>query len=445
MTLRIRSERVVTPHGVRHADVVIEDGTIAAIETPVGKADRDVGRLALLPGAVDVHVHINEPGRTEWEGFETATRAAVAGGTTTVVDMPLNSIPSTTSTEALHAKIEATDGKLYADVGFWGGVVPGNTGDLEELWRAGVLGFKCFMVDSGVAEFEAVAPADLEEAMPVLARLGAPLLAHAELAEELSQDAWENGDPTSYASWMSSRPDSAEHAAIRVLTEIAKRHGTSVHVVHLATAEALPMLRELRAAMPNLSVETCAHYLTFAAEDIPARATAYKCAPPIRGRATREALWAGLVDGTIDFVTTDHSPGPPALKAFDTGRFDLAWGGIPSIQLLLSALWTGASARGQDLSDLAQWVSSRPAKFARLGNRKGAIAIGLDADLVVFDPEATYTVSRDAMFHRHRYTPYEGMELRGVVEATYLRGAMAYDRTTGFGPPTGRTTLRDDI
>ena len=440
--MRLRSLRTVTPGGVRPADVVVEDGRIVDVSDPAGDADHDFGNLALMPGAVDVHVHINEPGRTEWEGFETATRAAAAGGTTMLVDMPLNSIPSTTTVDALHHKVAASEGKLSVDVGFWGGLVPGNIDQLEPLWDAGVLGFKCFMVDSGVEEFGWVRREDLEAAMPVLARLGSPLLAHAEIfprdPRTASPPEVSEYSPMSYDFWLSSRPDAAETAAIELLTQIAKPHRARVHIVHLATEQALPLLRELRKELP-VTVETCAHYLTFAAEEIEDGGTAFKCAPPIRTAATREALWKALADGDLDFVTTDHSPSPWDLKS--SGRFDQSWGGIPSIQLLLSAVWTGANQRGHSLRQLAQWVCERPAAFAGLGERKGKIAPGYDADLVVFDPDSAFVVERANMHHRHKYTPYEGRELLGIVRKTFVRGQRVFD-DGAFGPPTGLPLLR---
>lgn len=442
----LRSNRVVLPDGTRPADVVVEDGRIAAIREPRGAADEDFGELALLPGAVDVHVHINEPGRTAWEGFETATRAALAGGTTTLVEMPLNSIPATTTAGAFGEKLAVAQGKLHCDVGFWGGVVPGNASELAPLWRAGVLGFKAFLVPSGVDEFEWVGEATLREAAPILAELGAPLLAHCEVPGPLqaAADAWRRGDPRAHATWLASRPPAAEVEAIELLAATAAiAPDVRLHVVHLATEEGLPVLRAARARGVTITAETCVHYLTFAADEIPDGDTSFKCAPPIREAQTREALWAALGDGEVGFVTTDHSPSPPDVKALDTGRYDQAWGGIASVQLFLSGLWTGASARGFSLGNIAQWASSRPARFAGIASRKGEIAVGKDADLVVFDPDARWIVDREALHHRHPITPYHGRELRGRVYRTYLRGALAYDDGR-FTTPTGRTLLRTD-
>lgn len=441
----LRSERVVLAGGVGPADVVVEGGRIVEIRAPGGSASEDFGELVLMPGAVDAHVHINEPGRTEWEGFESATRAALAGGTTTLIDMPLNSVPSTTTVEALQAKRQASEGKRYCDVGFWGGVVPGNTGDLEPLWREGVLGFKAFLVPSGVDEFEWVGEEVLREAAPVLGRLGATLLAHCEVPGPIERVAgvWA-GDPRRYATWLGSRPPEAEVEAIELLASLhAVAPGVRLHVVHLASELGLPVLERARSMGVNITAETCAHYLTFDAEEIGDGATQYKCAPPIRDAGTREALWAALGAGEIGFVTTDHSPSPPALKCVDSGRFDQAWGGIASIELFRAAVWTGARARGHGLQDLARWTSSAPAAFAGLGAQKGALGVGLDADIVVFDPDASWTVDGDALQHRHALTPYHGRELRGRVRRTYLAGSLVFEDGE-FAAPNGSLVRRDN-
>ena len=424
----LRSSRVILPQGVLPADIVVESGRIAAVRNPTGTADEDFGDLVLMPGAVDAHVHINEPGRTHWEGFATATRAAIAGGTTTVIDMPLNSVPATTDVSALDAKRTAAAGKVHCDVGFWGGVVPGNANELEALWGAGVLGFKAFLVPSGVDEFGWVGEHVLREAAPILAALGAPLLAHCEVPGPIERAAgvW-SGDPRGHDTWLASRPPEAEVEAIELLASLnAAAPGVRLHVVHLATELGLPILRAARDAGVAITAETCAHYLTFADSDVPDGATQFKCAPPIRSAQTREALWAALFDGQIAFVTTDHSPSPPDVKCLDTGRFDQAWGGIASIELFGRAVWTEASARGADLTDLVRWTSTAPARFAGLEGRKGELRVGCDADIVVFDPDARSVVDAAALQHRHKLTPYHGRELRGRVLRTYLRGALAY-------------------
>jgi allantoinase len=399
----------------------------------------DVGSLVVLPGLVDSHLHVNDPGRSDWEGFETATRAAAAGGVTTLVDMPLNSIPPTTTSAGLAAKRRAADGRCHVDVGFWGGVVPGNVEQLHALAEAGVLGFKCFLSPSGVDEFEPVGEDDLREAMPTLAQLGLPLLVHAELPSRLFAPC---GDPRSYATWLESRPAEAEEAAIDLLIAVAREYRVHVHIVHLAAGSALRSITEARRAGIPITVETCPHYLTFAAEDIPAGATAFKCAPPIRGRAHRERLWQALVEGEIDFVATDHSPAPASMKCLDTGDFLSAWGGIASLQLGLSVVWSAGRSRGASFVELAEWLAENPARLAGLHRRKGAIAPGYDADLVVWDPDATTIVDAAALYHRHPITPYHGAHLSGRVRTTILRGEIVFDDGECRGRPGGRLLTR---
>ena len=445
----IRSERVVLPEGVRPATIVVRDGRVAGItaygERPAGMTDMDVGALVVFPGLVDTHVHINDPGRADWEGFEHATRAAAAGGVTTLVDMPLNSVPPTTTVDALEGKRAAARGRCHVDVGFWGGVVPGNAGGLEALAAAGVFGFKCFLSPSGVDEFAHVGERDLRDGLPVLARLNRPLLVHAELPALLREPLTTAGegqrDPRRYATWLESRPDASEHAAIEMLARLAAEYGARIHVVHLATGEAFPALSAARAAGVLLSVETCPHYLTFAAEEIGDGSTAFKCAPPIRSRATRERLWQALVAGEIDFVATDHSPAPPALKHLADGDFVCAWGGIASLQLGLPAVWTGAAQRGIGIERLAEWLSAGPARLAHLA-AKGAIAVGRDADMVVWDPDAEWTVDGRLLHHRHPVTPYDGRQFRGRVLTTILRGTTVFDRGNFAGVPMGATLRR---
>ncbi len=427
----IRSTRVVLPEGIRPADVVVTGARIEAIRPyPSESADlrpptsdlHDVGDLVVMPGIVDTHVHVNEPGRTEWEGFATATAAAAAGGITTIVDMPLNSVPATTNAAALEAKRHAAAGAAI-DVLFWGGLVPGNAGDLQALVGAGVPGFKCFMSPSGVDDFEFVEEADLREGLPILQRLGRPLLAHAEWPSALRPFPVA-ADPRAYATWMASRPPQAELEAIAILIGLCREFGAAIHIVHLATAEALPMLRAARGEGLPLTVETCPHYLTFCAEEIGDGATLFKCAPPIRGRANRDALWQGLVDGDIDLIATDHSPCPPSMKA--DGDFVRAWGGIAALELSLPAVWTGAAGRGIPLERVAQWLSAAPARLAGIDGRKGSIAAGKDADLVVWDPDAAFVVDETLLHQRHKRTPYAGLTLRGRVIETYARGRVVY-------------------
>lgn len=437
----LRSQRVVTPEGVRAAAVCVLDGRITAVTPPGGpvRADAvvDVGAHALLPGLVDTHVHVNEPGRTAWEGFSTATRAAAAGGVTTLLDMPLNSVPPTVSVDALQRKRAAADGRCFVDVGFWGGAVPGNAGDLTALHEAGVFGFKAFLVESGVDEFPPCSAADLETALATLSPLGALTVVHAEDAGVIGAAPPCHGPR--YRDFLASRPPAAEVVAVTRLVEAGRRAGARVHVLHLSSAEALAPLAAARHAGVPITAETCPHYLCFAAEAIPDGATQFKCCPPIREEANRAMLWSGLADGAIEAVVSDHSPAPAALKHLHDGDFGAAWGGISSLQLGLPAMWTEASARGHGLDDVARWMASGPARVAGVPG-KGAVAEGYDADLVVFDPEASFTVDPAALHHRHPVTPYAGRTLRGVVTGTWLRGA---EVRTG-NPPAGRLLRRGE-
>jgi len=439
----IKSTRVVQPNGVGPAVVLIEDGVITGVvpEAPAGIAVDDVGLLVVSPGLVDCHVHMNEPGRTEWEGFETGTRAAAAGGVTTVVDMPLNSIPVTTTRDALDAKLASAAGRCFVDVGFWGGVVPGNAKDLPRLAEGGVLGCKAFLVHSGIDDFPNATADDLAEAMPVLRDHGLPLLAHAEL--DLGAAITEP-DPRAYRGYLESRPPAWEDEAIALLVGLCRQTRCAVHIVHLSSASSLPTLRAARDEGLPITVETCPHYLCLDAESISDGATLFKCAPPIRGRANREALWAGLFDGIIDFIITDHSPCTPALKLPETGDFHHAWGGIASLQLGLPAVWTAARRRGASLTQLAQWMSARPASFAGLGHRKGRIAPGFDADLIIWDPDAAFTPAPEDLFFRHKVSPYLGAALTGRVRQTILRGVPVFDGATHPAGPVGRTLLKRD-
>ena len=425
-SLVVRSERVVLPDGTRPAALHIADGRIIHVgpgdHRPAGVPELDAGSLVVMPGLVDTHVHVNDPGRSDWEGFEHATRAAAAGGVTTLVDMPLNSVPATTTLQGLEAKRRAADGRCHVDVALWGGVVPGNCRDLPALAQAGVPGFKCFLSPSGVDEFEHVGEADLRRALPVLASLGLPLLVHAELPALLVPP---DGDPRAYGTWLASRPPAAEVAAIELLGRLSREYGAHIHVVHLAAAEALPLVRQLRRDGVQLTVETCPHYLTFGAEEIQDGATAWKCAPPIRSAANREALWQALHAGDIDLIASDHSPAPASLKSVEDGDFVTAWGGIASLQVGLPAIWTQASARSLSLNRVARWMSTTPAQLAGLSS-KGQISPGADADLVLFDPDASWVVDPATLHHRHPLTPYAGMTLRGVVRRTIVRGETVF-------------------
>ncbi len=422
--LALISRRVATPEGLAPAAVVVERGRIADVvdpgSAPLGAVD--LGDLALLPGLVDSHVHINEPGRTDWEGFATATRAAAAGGVTTLLDMPLNSLPPTTTPAALQAKLAAAAGRVHVDVGFWGGLVPGAETHVQALRSAGVLGFKVFLCDSGVEEYGAFDPEGLDALLERTAAIGAPLLVHAEHPAVLAAAGSPgDADPRAYSTWLAARPAAAEERAIAAVIAASRSTGGRVHVLHLSAATALEQLAAARAEGLPVTVETCPHYLTLAAEDIPDGATAHKCAPPIREQANAERLWEGLAAGTIDAIVSDHSPCPPDLKALDSGDFTAAWGGIASLQLGLPLVWTAASRRGHDLADVARWMAAGPARVAGLPS-KGALTRGADADLVVFDPEATWRIDAARLHHRHSVTPYHGMSVTGAVRETYLRG-----------------------
>ena len=463
LTWAFRSKRVVTSEGVRPATVLVKAGKIVEIapwESPPSDAHlRDFGDHVMLPGLVDTHVHINEPGRTEWEGFKTATQAAAAGGVTTLVDMPLNCIPETITAEALQAKraaagIEAGSGELepgaevsqtWVDWMAWGGVIgnnglDGNEAHLSELIAAGVPGFKCFLIHSGIDGFAWVDEAQLRKTLAVLRGSGLPLLAHAEAAGPVDWATGEinaigqNPDWRRYSTYLASRPDQAEIEAIELLIGLAAEFDTPLHIVHLSSEWALPALRKARAAGLKITVETCPQYLRFAAEEVPDGATEFKCAPPIRGAANREALWQALFDGDIDLIATDHSPCPPEMKHRESGRFDRAWGGIASLGLALPVIWTGLHQRSgaaapdssSEFNLLAKWLATEPARLAGLTGQKGALAAGYDADLIVFEPDAEWTVTEDDLRFRHKVSPYLGARLRGRVLETYLRGECIY-------------------
>ncbi len=425
------STRVLSSLGLQPASLVIADGIIQEVSSNrlSSGSDRfyDCGDSLIMPGLIDPHVHINEPGRSEWEGFDTATRAAAAGGVTSLVDMPLNSTPVTCSVDAFHQKIKATHQQLHVNCGFWGGVVPGNEKELKGLLEAGVLGLKAFLVHSGIDDFPEVGEVMLRKAMPLLAAFGRPLLAHCEIPGELDTGAALRKSPRHYPAYLASRPPTWEQRAIEMLIRLCWDYKCRSHIVHLSAAEALADIRIAKQIGLPLTVETCPQYLCLHAEDIPDGATAFKCAPPIRGRQNNEKLWQGLQDGLIDFIASDHSPAPPELKALDSGDFSKAWGGIAGLQFSLPLIWTAARGKGIRLSELANWLSAAPADFLGLGYRKGTIAAGYDADLVVWNPEAAFSVTADSIFHRHKTTPYLGQSLYGKVEKTFVNGALVYD------------------
>jgi allantoinase len=440
--LIIRGRSVVLPDTTGPRAIYIQDGRIISLahyhELVTGCELVDVDHDSIImPGLVDTHVHINSPGRTEWEGFHNATLAAAAGGVTTLVDMPLNSVPPTTTLAGFKTKLETAAHDCFVDVGFWGGVVPGNTAELAPMFEAGVVGFKCFLVPSGVDEFPHVTEENLREAMPELTRLGALLIVHAELPGPIKPA----GRAVDYQTFLASRPREAENEAVELMIRLSREFGTRVHIVHLSSAEAIPMLRKAQAAGVRITAETCPHYLHFAAEEVPERATEFKCCPPIRERENREKLWQGLADGTIDFIVSDHSPCPGNMKLRETGDFMNAWGGIASLQLRLPVIWTEAHRRGFTVPDVGKWLCASPAKQVSLQTQKGSIAVGNDADLVVWNPDQQFNVTAEALHHRHKITPYEGEVLSGVVQKTFLRGRKIYDGGHFVDAPLGHMLL----
>jgi allantoinase len=433
------ADRVVTPQGIRRAALLLEDGpadadggVIRAIcevsDLPAQTDVVDFGARAILPGLVDTHVHINEPGRTEWEGFATATRAAAAGGYTTLVDMPLNCLPETTTVAALEQKRAAAVGQCVIDWAAWGGAVADNQADLLPLARAGVPGFKCFLIYPGCDGFTMIDREQLERALPAIAESGLPLLVHAELAGPIDAacETLRDADWRRFSTYLASRPDEAELDAIRLMIHLCREYGVRIHIVHLATSQALSLLKAARAEGLPITAEACPHHLHFAAEEIADGATLLKCTPPLRSRANREALWQGLREGSIDLIATDHSPCPPEMKRIDEGRFDLAWGGIASLSVALSVVWTDAVQRGFGLEEIVRWMSAAPAALAGFGDRIGTIEAGREANFIVFDTEAQFVVTPDKLHYRHPISPYMGETLSGVVDATYLRGQPIY-------------------
>jgi allantoinase len=438
------SQRLVTPDGTGPGALLVDGERIRAIvspgEVPPDASVHDFGELAILPGLVDSHVHINEPGRSEWEGFETATRAAAAGGYTMLVDMPLNCLPATTNAPAFEAKREAARGKCWVDWAAWGGVVSDNQQEIEPLARAGVRGFKCFLVHPGVDGFAMLTERELRAALPYVAKTRLPLLVHAELPGPIdaATSNLSTADWRLYATYLRSRPEEAELSAIRLLISLCRQYKFRAHVVHLSAWEGLELLSAAKAEGLSVSVETCPHYLHFAAEAIADGATLSKCAPPIRSRDNREKLWQGLRQGAIDLVATDHSPCPPSLKKLELGDFRTAWGGIASLSLALPVVWTEGSRRGFALKDIARWMAFGPARLAGCDSRKGSLAVGYDADFVVFDSDIQFTVREERLYQRHAVSPYLGENLRGVVRATYLRGQRVFADGEFPATATGR-------
>ena len=437
--LVIRAKRAVFPDGIRPAVVVVDDERITALleDGAAVEAREEIvvpDDQVLMPGLVDSHVHVNEPGRTPWEGYESATRAGLAGGITTILDMPLNSSPPTTTVDNLDAKEEAAQGKLSVDVGFWGGAVPGNIDQMAPLWDKGVFGFKCFTAHSGIDEYGYLGYEGVKEVLAKLAELDAVLIVHAEDSRILAEAPQDITDQ--YATFLASRPRAAENTAIEQVLAAARETGARVHILHLSSAEALPAIRAAKQEGVKVTVETCPHYLTFASELIPDGATEYKCCPPLREDDNRRALWEGLKDGTIDHIASDHSPCTVDLKRKDTGDFGTAWGGIASVQLGLPAVWTAGEEFGIGLGDIARWFAANPCASFRVPG-KGAIAVGNDADFAVVAPEETFVVDVEALEHKNKISPYQGRTLRGVVKRTVLRG-----RTVDRDSKAGRIVRR---
>ncbi len=422
----IISNNTITPGGIKKAAVLIKDGKIADVVTNFSDGNFpviDVGDKALMPGIIDPHVHINEPGRTNWEGFNSATKAAIAGGITTLVEMPLNALPVTTTINAFEEKIKATQGKLNSNCGFWGGVVPGNEKEIEPLIEKGVLGFKAFLTHSGIDEFPNVTEEDLRKTMPIIAKRGLPLLVHCEISDNQQRV---TSNKQSYQNYLSSRPNKWEDDAIKLMIRLCEEYGCRTHIVHLSSADSIEQISKAKQKGLPITVETAQHYLYFNAGQIKEGQTQFKCAPPIREKFNNEKLWQALKEGVIDFVATDHSPAPPEMKELVSGDFVKAWGGISSIQLALPVLWTAARKHGCSLNDIAKWLCGNPSILPGLQKAKGKIQKGYDADLLVWDPEKKFVVKEEMIHHRHKNTPYLNEELYGVVEQTYLSGEKVY-------------------
>lgn len=449
MKFAIKSRAVLLPNPkgsgscLTPATVLVEQEKISAIlnhnDSEVSVPIIDVGDDVVMPGICDTHVHMNEPGRTEWEGISTATKAAAAGGITTLIDMPLNSIPPTTTVHALELKRKSAKETAFVDYGFWGGVIPENLDSLKPLVEAGVLGFKAFMIDSGVPEFPMAQESVLREGLSILSKLNVPLLVHAEVESKVQI---KNLSVTQYQHYLESRPQKWEIDAIKKIISIAEELKARVHVVHLSAANALQEIASAKKRGVLVSAETCPHYLTLKAEDVPEGATHFKCAPPIRENSNRNRLWEGLSDGIIDFIVSDHSPCTPQLKHLDTGNFDSAWGGIAGLQFGLPVIWTELSARGLGVSELSHWLSTATSNFLNLTGKTGKIEKGADADLVVWDPNSEFTLKEDQIFHRHKVTPYLGKKLKGIVKKTFVRGNKVYDLGVFSSVPKGTEVNR---
>ena len=453
MKFGLKSENVLTTNGMKAGMVIVEDGIILELKNYTDEFDcevTDYGKLVIMPGLTDTHVHINEPGRTNWEGFESATKAAAAGGITMLADMPLNSSPVTIDLAALKKKLKAAKGKLYVDCGFYGGVIPGNQNELEGLIANGVLGLKAFMIHSGLDDFPNVNEDDLRKAITEIINAAdiegvtqVPLLVHAEI--DLGSDENENYDDHSFESFLKTRPKAWENKAIEILIRLSREFDFHIHIVHLSSSESVQIIRDAKSKGTKITVETCPHYLFFSSEKICSSMnndTRFKCTPPIRDNENRDKLWSAVGEGVIDFIVSDHSPCSPELKVIEEGNFVKAWGGISSLQLSLPVVWTEAKKRGFDICDVSKLMSSNTASFIGLGSTKGKIQTGYDADLVVFDADKEFIADGNKLFHKHKLTPYSGRELCGVVKATYLRGEKIFENGKIVSEPKGRIILK---
>ena len=437
---KIYSERCWLEGKLQPATVCFENGIIIAIQHYKTDDAEDVGDAILMPGVIDVHVHINEPGRTEWEGFETATQAAAAGGTTTIVDMPLNASPVTTTLQAFNKKLEASKNKLHVNVGFYGGLIPGNKNELAQMIEAGVLGIKCFLVHSGIDEFPNVGEKEIDEAMQIIAPYHVPLLAHCEIYEHEIENDFLN-HTTSYQHYLESRPKKWENDAVDLVIKLCRKNHCQTHIVHVASCESLDHIAKAKKEGLPLTAETCAHYIYFNAEDIPDANCLYKCAPPIREKENNDKLKQAFSNGILDFITTDHSPAPPAIKEIESGDLKKAWGGIAGIQFLLSASWT--SLKNEILLEkFIPLLTEKPALFLKVENRKGSIKIGYDADLVIWNPEGKETINEQDILHRHKISPYIGEELFGIIQQTWVNGKLVYNNKKIVNKNSGQWLLR---
>lgn len=430
-TYGLHSKRVLIDDQFIEATILIMDGKIQEIiQGSIRNNDYsidDVGNSVIMAGVIDSHVHINEPGRTNWEGFDTATKAAAAGGITSLVEMPLNSDPVTTNKRAFDDKVAATKGKLHVNCGFWGGIIPGNKNDIDELIASGVFGIKAFLTHSGIIEFPNVSEQDLRKALPIIKKYKVPLLVHAELDSDHKDQQLLEANPTSYQAYLKSRPKSWEDSAIKLMINLCAEFETPVHIVHLSSSNSISILQKAIAEGLAITVETCPHYLFFNAEDIDDGKTQFKCAPPIREKSNNELLWKALKDGLFSFVVSDHSPAIPAIKELESGNFKKAWGGIASLQFSLPAFWTKAKERNFTVFDISKLMSYNVAKFLNIENKKGKIAVGYDADLMIWNPEEVFKVTNDIIRFKHKITPYEGCFLYGVIKKTFVGGYKVYD------------------